>query len=303
MKKQTILLLGVTGMLGHVLFKEGSKTDNLSVYGTVRDNTNLQEYFSVDEIQNIYTGIDVFDLEKLKLLLSKIKPDIVVNCIGIIKQLPEAEDSISSIGINALFPHKLAKLCEQIDTKVIHISTDCVFNGKKGNYTEEDISNAEDLYGCTKYLGELNYLNSLTLRTSIIGHELHSHVSLIDWFLSQNGTIQGYTKAIFSGVTTLELTNIILKLITENYNLYGLYHISSEAISKYELLKIVAETYEKEIEIIPYDGFVLDRSLDSTKFQQASGYIMPSWDIMIESMYSYFVKSKFYNKKYLNVQK
>ncbi len=301
MKKQTILILGVTGMLGHLLFKESLKSDHLDVYGTVRSTTKPKQFFTEDELQAIYTGIDAFNLKSIKELLNVINPDIVINCIGVIKQLPEAEDSLNTIAINALFPHQLEQLTEVISARIIHISTDCVFNGKKGNYSEQDISNAEDLYGRTKYLGELYRSNSLTLRTSIIGHELHSHISLIDWFLGQSNTINGYTKAIYSGVTTLELSNIILQYIIQNRELKGLYHISSNPISKYDLLKIVTEIYDKNIQIKPYKDFMIDRSLDSRKFKQVSGYIAPSWNIMIKSMYDHFTKSEFYNKKYLNV--
>lgn len=301
MKKQTILILGATGMLGHVLFKESLKINHLEVYGTVRNSTNLQDFFTFNEKQQIYPNVDAFKLQSVEKLLADIKPDIVINCIGIIKQLPEAEDSLKSITINALFPHQLERLCDEIGAKIIHISTDCVFNGKKGNYVENDISNAEDLYGRTKYLGEIYRPNSLTLRTSIIGHELHSRLSLIDWFLSQTDTVQGYTGAIYSGVTTLELSNIILEFVIQNDKLQGLYHVSSKPISKYALLKLVAKTYHKDIQIKPFDDFIIDRSLDSTKFEREAGYITPSWDNMIKSMHNHFSKSEFYDKKYNNV--
>ena len=301
MKRQTVLILGVTGMFGHVLFKESLNSDHLDVHGTVRSVSKPKQFFTAGELQAIHTGIDAFNLKSIQELLDSIKPDIVINCIGVIKQLPEAEDPLTAIAINSLFPHQLEQLTENIGARIIHISTDCIFNGKKGNYTEQDISNAEDLYGRTKYLGELYRSNSLTLRTSIIGHELHSHISLVDWFLDQSNTVNGYTKAIYSGVTTLELSNIILEYIIQNRELQGVYHISSKPISKYDLLKIVTETYDKNIQIKAYEDFMIDRSLDSTKFRQVSGYIAPSWNIMIKSMYDHFVKSEFYNKKYLNV--
>ncbi len=301
MKKQTILILGVTGMLGHVLFKESLKNNHLEVFGTVRSSNNLQDFFTFNELQQIYPNVDAFKLKSIEKVLNDIKPDIVINCIGIIKQLPEAEDSFKSIAINALFPHQLERLCEGVGTRLIQISTDCVFNGRKGNYTEDDVSNAEDLYGRTKYLGELQGLNSLTLRTSIIGHELHSRLSLIDWFLSQTGTVQGYTRAIYSGVTTLELSNIILQFVIQNDKLQGLYHVSSKPISKYALLKLVAKTYDRDIQIKAFGDFIIDRSLDSAKFEQEAGYIAPSWDNMIKSMHNHYGKSKSYNKKYANV--
>jgi dTDP-4-dehydrorhamnose reductase len=224
--------------------------------------------------------------------LASVQPDVVINCIGIIKQLLLADDPLSAITTNALLPHRISLISRTVGARVIHISTDCVFNGKKGMYTENDQSNAEDLYGRTKYLGEINYPHCVTLRTSIIGHELKGKYGLIEWFLSQTQKVRGFRKAIYSGFPTIELARIILEYVLPNPALNGIYHVSSEPISKYNLLRLVAERYGKAIEIEPYDDFMQDRSLDSTIFRKATGYQPPSWDELIEMMHNDFLANR-----------
>lgn len=177
---------------------------------------------------------------------------------------------------------------------MIHISTDCVFSGTKGNYTESDVSDATDLYGRTKYLGEVEYPHCVTLRTSIIGHELRTDLSLVDWFLNQTGTVKGFTKAIYTGFPTVEMERIITNHVIPNEDLRGTYHVSSAPISKYDLLSLVKSVYRKQIDIEKFDNFVLDRSLDSSKFQLVTGYKPPSWDTMVEDMYADFMKEDCY---------
>lgn len=279
-----ILVLGCTGMLGHGTFSVLSKNKNLKVYGTLR-NANMLKYFDSHLHQNLHTNIDILDNDTLINIFEKIKPDVVINCIGLIKQLKSSKEPLSILPINSLLPHRLAKLCNLMNARLIHISTDCVFSGKKGNYTEDDISDAQDLYGKSKYIGEVGEMDcAITLRTSIIGHELQTNKSLIDWFLSQEGSISGYTKAIYSGFPVIELVNILENYVIPNEKLHGLYHLSSDAIDKYSLLKLVAETYDKKITINPNDEFVIDRSLNSTKFQSATGYKPPSWPDLILKM-------------------
>jgi dTDP-4-dehydrorhamnose reductase len=169
---------------------------------------------------------------------------------------------------------------------MIHISTDCVFSGKKGQYIESDQSDAEDLYGRTKFLGEVTYPHTITLRTSIIGRELKTRFGLIEWFLAQKGTIRGYKKAIYTGFTTDELSRIILNYVIPNTDLNGLYHVSSEPISKYDLLMLAKESFGKEVRILPDENFVSDRSLDSTRFREITGYRPPAWPIMIDELKS-----------------
>jgi len=217
-------------------------------------------------------------------LLSNIRPDVVINCAGIIKQLKNALDPLPVISINAYYPHKLAKLCSLLDARLIHISTDCVFSGRKGGYKEEDECDASDLYGLSKNIGEVKYDNCLTIRTSMIGHELNSSNSLVDWFLHQEGQVNGYSKAIFSGLPTVELANVINSYILPDSDLHGLYHVSAEQISKFDLLNLVSKIYNKKITIINDENVVINRSLDSAKFKKITGYVPPDWEKLIISM-------------------
>jgi len=281
-----ILIFGITGMLGHKLFGCFSDLDGYETYGTVREHDRLGKKISPLIHERIMSGVDVFNFDLVRATISKVQPDQIINCIGIIKQLPDANDPIKSISINALFPHKLAQACREQDVRLIHISTDCVFSGSKGNYTEKDTSDAEDLYGRTKHLGEVTGANCITLRTSIIGHELNTKLGLMEWFLTQKENIKGFTKAIYSGFPTVEMARIISKFVIPNPNLSGLYHVSSNPISKYHLLKLAANMYKKDIEIVPHDEFECDRSLDSTRFRQATGYIPPEWPDLIDRLYT-----------------
>ncbi len=204
--------------------------------------------------------------------------------MGLVKQLDGAEDPLSAIPINSLLPHRLARLCDLVGARLIHMSTDCVFDGHNGRYTESDVSNAQDLYGRSKYLGEVDYPHAVTLRTSIIGHELGSQRGLVDWFLSQNQAVKGFTRAIFSGLPTVELARLMRDFVVPNPGLSGVYHVSAEPIDKYSLLKLLAEVYGKTITIEPDDKLVIDRSLDSTRFRQATGYQPAAWPELVRQM-------------------
>jgi dTDP-4-dehydrorhamnose reductase len=229
--------------------------------------------------------VDADNFDTVIRALASIQPDVVINCIGLIKQLPIASDPLSAITVNAQLPHRISLISRAAGARMIHISTDCVFNGMNGNYTEDDLSSAEDLYGQTKYLGEVSYPHCVTLRTSIIGHELKGRYGLIDWFLGQQGIIRGFTKAIYTGFPTMELARVISDYILPNEELNGVYHVSTDPISKYELLKLVAEKYGKRITIEPYDDFALDRSLDSSRFRSLTGYVTPTWSHLVDAMY------------------
>ena len=206
----------------------------------------------------------------------------MINCIGLIKQQGHlAKDPLFSLALNAMLPHKISMVCKAAKIKMIHISTDCVFSGKKGNYLESDQSDSDNLYGRTKYLGEVSYPHCITLRTSIIGHGLKNKLGLIEWFLAQTGSVKGFTKAIFSGFTTDELSKIILNYVIPNKNLSGLYQVSSEPINKYALLMLTKKYYQKDIEIIPDYEFVIDRSLNSDRFRKEANYQPPSWPEII----------------------
>ena len=292
-----ILILGATGMLGHVLFKELSKDSNLDVLATARSVAGLEPFFSDPELQRIFPGVDADNFDTIIQAFAKTQPDVVINCIGIIKQLPAAEDPLAAISVNSLLPHRLAMLAQTAKARLIHISTDCVFDGKRGMYTEEDSSNAADLYGRTKFLGEIDYPNCVTLRTSIIGHELKTNLSLVDWFLSQKITVQGFTKAIYSGFSTMEVARIIRDFVLPNPELSGLFQVSSNPIPKYELLEIIRAAYDKNIELLPDDRVVVDRSLDSSRFQQVTGYRTPEWNVMVKAMSEHFLSDPAYRNK------
>jgi dTDP-4-dehydrorhamnose reductase len=292
-----VLILGVTGMLGHKLFMCLSGYDHLEVYAAARSANHLEDWFSKKIAQKIDATVDADNFDSIIRVWGRVKPDVVINCIGIIKQLEASSDPLIAINLNALFPHKLANLCQASGTRMITISTDCVFDGNKGNYTEQDPANATDLYGRTKILGEVDYPQCLTLRTSIIGHELKGGYGLIEWFMAQEEKINGFTKVIYSGFPTVELAGIIAQYVLPNPDLRGVYHVSSPPISKYELLKIVARRYNKEIEIHPKDEPIIDRSLDSRRFCQATGYQAPDWETLVARMAEDYFNSTVYQKK------
>ncbi len=283
MKK--VLILGAEGMLGHVLFRWLTDKPSLDVCATTLSEVDISKSFPSKLIARIQYGVDAENIDRLSQVIASVKPDFVINCIAIVKEDQILKNLLSAININAQLPHKLALICQKTDAKLIHISSDIVFDGKKGMYTEQDRVNISDLYGMTKFLGEVNYSNCVTLRTSIIGHELAGKNALVEWFLSQNGKVRGYTKAIYSGFPTIELARIISDYVLPNNNLSGIYHVSSEPISKYDLLKLIVERYGKQIEIEPHDQYILDRSLDSSVFCSLTGYNPPSWAELVDKMY------------------
>lgn len=284
-EKQTVLILGATGMLGHTLVRDFVRRDNFAVYATARSRAGVARCFVPELLERIYTPVDADNFDSVCEVLAEVLPDVVINCIGVIKQLPAAQDPIACITINALFPHRLAKACEAIGARLIHISSDCVFSGNKGGYVESDFPDGNDLYGRTKLLGEVDCPHAVTLRTSIIGHELSSNVSLIDWFLAQKGKVQGFTKAIYSGFPTVEMSRLIAEIVIPRPELCGVYHVSSEPISKYDLLCLIRGQYGKEIEIERFDDFQCDRSLDSSRFRVVTGYVPPTWPQLVARMH------------------
>jgi dTDP-4-dehydrorhamnose reductase len=279
----TVLVLGASGMLGNAILRFFSQCHGYEVFGSVRSQDAL-ELIPKNLQRNIFSGINVENSNKLASLFCTVRPGIVINCIGLIKQLAEVNDPLSAISLNALFPHRLAHLCSVAGARLIHFSTDCVFSGVRGMYIESDVADANDLYGRSKYLGEVNYPNAITLRTSIIGHELGTGRSLLEWFLAQEGTVKGFRRAIFSGLPTLEIAKVIRNYVLPNPNLQGLYHLSAEPISKFELLMLIAKIYGKTTKIISDENLIIDRSLDSSKFKVATGYKSPQWPEMIKSI-------------------
>ena len=279
----TVLVLGASGMLGSAVLRFFANSTNFKVVGSVR-STNALRLLPDDLSERVVFGVDVENIDSLISLFAKTRPDVVVNCIGLIKQVTEAEDPLIAIPINGLLPHRLARICGMVGARLVHMSTDCIFSGDRGNYTEADISDAKDLYGRSKYLGEVDYPHAITLRTSIIGHELDGARNLIGWFLAQKGSAKGYTRAIFSGLPTVEIARIIRDHVIPHPELHGVYHVSAEPINKFDLLKLVAQTYSKTIDISSDDQLVIDRSLDSTKFRKATGFTPKSWPEQIRSM-------------------
>lgn len=277
-----ILVLGGDGMLGHQLFSQLRNRHVVKV--TLRQQRDLYERFEIFTSENSYSGVDVRSVDGLLDVMAEFQPDVVVNAVGIIKQRRSAKESIPSIEINSLLPHRLALICKAASAKLIHLSTDCVFSGKNGNYSEGDHADAEDLYGRTKLLGEVIDRHCLTLRTSMIGPELHRKLSLLEWFLSQKGTIKGFKNAIFSGFTTFELSRIIERSIVDYPEAHGLYHVSSDPISKYDLLSMIKQKLRLTVQVEPETDYFCDRSLDSSRFRREFNYLPPSWPEMVDEL-------------------
>ncbi|RQO36110.1 NAD(P)-dependent oxidoreductase [Herminiimonas sp. KBW02] len=281
-----ILVLGASGMLGNAMMRILSERSDWAVYGTIRSDS-LKKFFPADIANNLLSGIDVEQVDSLLQAYAQVRPDVVINCIGLIKKFMDEEDPLHAISVNAALPHRLAKLCAVSGARLVHMSTDCVFSGEKGNYTEADVSDATDLYGKSKFLGEVNYPHALTLRTSIIGRELQSANGLIGWFLAQDGSCPGFRRAIFSGFPTVVLAEIVREFIIPNPDLHGLYHVAAQPISKYELLRLVADVYGKSIDIVADDALVIDRSLNADRFAEVTGYRAPDWVELIKRMHRY----------------
>lgn len=270
-------------MLGHKLYQV--LQNRFETWATIRSGLEKYEELPLFDRDRVLTGVDVFDFDSVEKAVETVRPDVVINAVGVIKQLPSAKDPIVAITINSLFPHRLANLCAKHNSRLITLSTDCVFNGRRGMYTESDVADAEDLYGRTKFLGEAVGANSLTLRTSIIGRELDSAHSLVEWFLSNRGiSVKGFSNAVYSGFPTIVMAEIIGDLIEKHPELSGLYHVSSDPINKYDLLLLIRDAYQADIEIETDMEFRIDRSLDSARFRDATGFVPSSWPEMISAM-------------------
>ena len=274
-----VLILGGSGMLGHKLSQV--LAERFDTLATFRGSSAVGVYYP----RRIVCGVSAEDFATVEKALTANEPDVVVNCIGIVKQDEAAKDRYQSIAINSLFPHQLARACGARGIRLIHLSTDCVFNGRRGNYKEDDVSDAEDIYGRTKWLGELEYDHCLTIRTSMIGRELRGSHGLIEWFLSQRGKrVRGFKRAIFSGFTTVALSETIGNIIANGNELHGVWHVAAEPINKFDLLSMVKQAFQVNIEIEPDESFVCDRSLDDSRFRARTGFTPPSWEQMIDRM-------------------
>lgn len=278
-----IAVLGATGMLGNAMTRFFGADPGFETIAITR-SMDASRLFASDLDVEFVGGVDAADPDSLISAIAQIRPDVLINCIGLVKQLASAGEVLSAVPINSLLPHRLAQLCKASGTRLVHVSTDCVYSGSKGGYVEADPPDASDVYGLSKYLGEVAEPHTVTLRTSIIGHELRTAHSLLEWFLSQEGRVKGYTAAVFSGVPTVELARIIRDHVLDRPELSGLYHVSAEPIAKYDLLTLIAAEYGKRIEIIPDDALKIDRSLNSDRFRQQTGYQPPAWRDLIAGM-------------------
>jgi dTDP-4-dehydrorhamnose reductase len=278
-----ILIAGGDGMLGHRLMQDLSVNHDVAV--TLRRELAAYDEFAIFDSAGSYELCDARDIGRFADVIARFRPDAVVNAIGIVEQRDAAHDVELSLEINALFPHRLARLCRDRGARLVHISTDCVFSGEGGGYREDDVADALDLYGQTKHLGEVAMPGSITLRTSIIGLELHRRTSLVEWYLSQSGEIPGYTHAIFSGLTTFELGRVIALIVERFADLHGIFHVASRPISKYDLLKrLTAGLGRPELEIVPDAAVRCDRSLRDERFRAATGYEAPAWGAMLHEL-------------------
>lgn len=278
-----LVILGGTGMLGHTLWERLSLRFP-DTYTTIRKG--IRDYGD-DRLlgsDRVIDHIDVMDFRMLEGALRGVRPDVILNCIGITKRREEPQNPIPSIILNAMLPHKLAEMAADLNAKLIHFSTDCVFDGRTGRYSDDAPTNATDLYGRTKALGEVTGNSVLTLRSSFIGKELREGTELLEWFLSQKNAVRGFKNAIYTGLTALELCRVIEKLLLDYPDASGLYNVSSEPINKFDLLRLIGEKMHRRVEIIPDESFHCDRSLDSARFRRDFGYTPPTWTKMMEEL-------------------
>ena len=282
-----LLILGGSGMVGHRLAKKLSNQYELFSLLRKRPDLDSNQFFEkvLPKNQCIFID-DINEYENLNNIVKKILPDIIINCIGVIKQRDKVENVLNMRRINSLLPHVLNQICNKNKIKLIHLSTDCVFSGTKGNYQESDNPDPIDEYGKSKLLGEIKKGNALTIRTSFIGPELFNKKSLFEWVKSQkNGEIDGFTNAIYSGLTTLAFSEIIENIIDKHQNLNGIWHISSNPISKFDLIEMINQKFNLKIKINRNSSFRCDRSLNSSKFQEETKIQIPSWRTMIDNLY------------------
>lgn len=278
-----VLVLGGSGLLGHKLvqvFRSGFETS-----ATFHNSFDKYRDIDIFDGARVVEHVEAENFESVAGAIADIRPDVIVNAIGVTKHVPDVGNVIKTITINSLLPHRIAQVAAERNARLICISTDCVFSGEKGNYVESDAADANDLYGKSKNLGEVANENCLTLRTSIIGRELFTRNSLVEWFLSnRGGRVKGFTKAIFTGFPTIVLAGILADIIENRPKLRGLYHVSSNPISKFDLLQLINDAMNVGAEIEADNEFAVDRSLDSTKFRNETGFAPQSWPEMIKRM-------------------
>jgi dTDP-4-dehydrorhamnose reductase len=283
---QTVLVLGASGMLGNTVLRFLAESPGFSALGSVRTSSALH-LLPKSLHDRVFCNVNVENTDNLLQLFVEARPHVVINCIGLVKQLVTSVDPLTAIPINSLLPHKLARICKIAGARLIHVSTDCVFDGAKGMYKESDLANADDLYGRSKLLGEVTEPQAVTLRTSIIGPELGGAHGLVSWFLSQRQQVKGFRRAVFSGLPTVELARVMRDFVIPRREMHGLYHVSSAPIDKHALLCLIARVYGIAIDIVPDDALVIDRSLDSSRFQLLTGYHAPNWPELVRVMHEF----------------
>lgn len=275
-----VLVVGGSGMLGHRAWLEIRK--RFDTWATVRRREGLPVIFSDP---HVISNVDATRIDALERVVESVRPTVVLNCVGVVKQLSSAKDPVIAIATNALLPHQLAGVCRSAGARFIHVSTDCVFSGRKGMYTEDDRPDADDLYGRTKLLGEVTTPGALTIRTSMIGRELRGTSGFLEWLLShRHGRVDGYRRAIFSGLTTQALASLIADVIERHSTLTGLYHVAADPINKYDLVTRLNEKYSAGITVDVSDKVQIDRSLDSSRFREVTQIHSPTWNEMIEAL-------------------
>ena len=288
-----VMILGASGFIGHKLLQE--LEGNLEVYGLLHYSKSFYGDIPLLNGKNIFDELDVLDYSRVVKVFDLVQPDVIINCIGVTKRKINTKNILETIEINSLLPRRLAKWAKENKKKLIHFSTDCVFDGKIGNYNEKSLTTAEDMYGRTKALGEVECGNTLVLRSSFIGLELFSKTELLEWFLSQeNKAIKGFTRTMYSGVSTIYLAKTVKKIITNHKNLFGLYQLAPiNAISKYDLLCLAKKSFKVNIEIIPDDKQIHMPTLDASKLREKIGFKVPNWEAM---MHDIAQEKSFYSK-------
>jgi dTDP-4-dehydrorhamnose reductase len=282
-----VLILGATGMLGHTLLRLLAGSAGIDAIGTARNDAAVR-LLPAHLHSRVRIGLHAEDGAALAALLRDVRPQAVINCIGIVKQLAAADDPAVAMPINAEFPHRLAAACAAAGARLVHISTDCVFAGTRGRYSEADTPDAQDLYGRSKAMGEVDAPHAITLRTSIIGPELGGSThGLLAWFLAQRGTVNAYTRAVFSGLPTVELARVIRDHVLTRPQLHGIHHVAAEAIDKAALLRLLAEAYAHPVALRALAEPVIDRSLDGRRFAAATGYVAAPWPTLVERMHAF----------------
>jgi dTDP-4-dehydrorhamnose reductase len=279
-----VLVLGATGLLGNAVFRVLCEDASLEVSGTARSEA-ARLLFAPALADRLICAPDLEDQRRLGELLAAVRPDVAINCVAVGRPAPA--DAMRSVALYSVLPQRLAQFCRLRGIRMVQISSDGVFTGNRGAYTEDDVPDANDVYGVAKLLGEISGPHAITLRTSMIGHELQGRSGLLEWFLSQEGTCRCYSRALFSGLPTIELARVIRDVILPRLELHGLFHLATKPISKFDLLALVAHSYGKSIELVPDDSVVIDRSLVADRFSKAAGYAPPEWPDLIDAMRDY----------------